>query len=131
VEDRIGQFREMPLATEDAIAWKLIEEISVKAAALLEPIFHEQRGRNGRLSIQTDPRLYRDAASMVAQARHFATLAPNMIVKIPVTAAGIPAVEEATYHGVSINATVSFSLPQALAVAEAFERGLVRREREG
>ena len=54
-----------------------------------------------------------------------------MIVKIPVTHAGISAIEEATYRGVSINATVSFSLPQCLAVAEAVERGLRRREKEG
>jgi transaldolase len=54
-----------------------------------------------------------------------------MIVKIPVTCAGIPAIEEATYLGISINATVCFSLPQCVAVAEAVERGLRRREREG
>jgi transaldolase len=54
-----------------------------------------------------------------------------MIVKIPVTSAGIPAIEEATYRGISINATVSFTLPQCIAVAEAVERGLKRREREG
>ena len=54
-----------------------------------------------------------------------------MIVKIPVTRAGIPAIEEATYRGISINATVSFTLPQAIAVAEAVERGLRRREAEG
>jgi transaldolase len=54
-----------------------------------------------------------------------------MIVKIPVTRAGIPAIEEATYRGISINATVSFSLPQCIAVAEAVERGLARREKEG
>ena len=54
-----------------------------------------------------------------------------MIVKIPVTRAGIPAIEEATYRGISINATVCFTLPQCVAVAEAVERGLKRREREG
>jgi transaldolase len=54
-----------------------------------------------------------------------------MIVKIPVTEAGIPAIEEATYRGISINATVSFTLPQCIAVAEAVERGLKRRERRG
>ena len=54
-----------------------------------------------------------------------------MIVKIPVTSAGVPAIEEATYRGVSINATVSFTLPQCVAAAEAVERGLQRREREG
>jgi transaldolase len=54
-----------------------------------------------------------------------------MIVKIPVTRAGIPAIEEATYLGISINATVCFTLSQCIAVAEAVERGLKRREREG
>jgi transaldolase len=83
------------------------------------------------LSVQTDPRLYRNADAMVEQAVRFAALGPNMIVKIAVTAAGVAAIEEATYRGISINATVSFTLPQAIAVAEAVERGLKRREREG
>jgi transaldolase len=52
-------------------------------------------------------------------------------VKAPVTKAGVAAIEEATYHGVNINATVCFSVPQALAVAEAVECGLKRREAEG
>jgi transaldolase len=124
----IGQ---MPEATEDEIAWKLIEEMSVKAAALLLPIFEREKGKNGRLSIQTDPRYYRDADRIVRQALHFNEIAPNMIVKIPVTKAGIKAIEEATYLGISINATVSFTVPQAIAVAEAVERGFRRREIEG
>lgn len=123
--------REMPVATEDEIAWRLIEEISVKAAAVLYPIYEKEKGKNGRLSIQTDPRYYRDPERIVRQALHFNEIAPNMIVKIPVTKAGIEAIEEATYHGVSINATVSFTVPQAIAVAEAVERGLKRREKEG
>ena len=122
---------EMPTATEHQIAWKLVEEISTKAAQLLKPIFDSQHGKNGRLSIQTDPRFYRDSRTIVEQAVHFSGLAPNMIVKIPVTGAGIPAIEEATYRGVSINATVSFTVPQCVAVAEAVERGLRRREQDG
>jgi transaldolase len=121
----------MPTATEDEIAWQLVREISIRAAALLKPIFDAQRGKNGRLSIQTDPRLFRDSKAIVEQALEFSQLAPNMIVKIPVTSAGIPAIEEATYRGVSINATVSFTLPQCIAVAEAVERGLQRRVKEG
>ena len=93
--------------------------------------FAEHRGRNGRLSVQTDPRLYRDSDALVAQALEFDALAPNVIVKIPATEHGIRAMEEATYRGVSINATVSFTVPQAVAVAEAIERGLQRREAEG
>ena len=120
-----------PTATEDEVAWMLVEEISKNAAALLAPIFQEEKGRNGRLSIQTDPRYYRDSKAMAAQADRFDALAANMIVKIPATAAGIPAIEEATYSGISINATVSFTVPQAVMVAEAVERGLRRREAEG
>lgn len=123
--------REMPGATEDQVGWKLVEEMSVKAAKLLEPAFQEHGGRNGRLSIQTDPRYFRDSAAIVENAVAFNRLAPNMIVKIPVTRAGVPAIEEATYRGLSINATVSFTLPQCIAVAEAVERGLRRRESEG
>ena len=131
-QERIAQLvREIPSATEDRLSWRLTEEMSVKAAALLLPVFEQHNGHNGRLSIQTDPRLYRDAAAIVEQAERFSKLAPNMIVKIPVTQAGTMAIEEATYRGISINATVSFALPQALAVAEAVERGLRRREREG
>jgi transaldolase len=131
-KDRILELiREWPRATEEQIAWQLVREISAKSAALLKPIFDAQRGRNGRLSIQTDPRFYRDSEAIVRQAVEFNQIAPNMIVKIPVTRAGIPAIEEATYRGISINATVCFTLPQCVAVAEAVERGLQRREREG
>lgn len=131
-KNRIAELiEEMPTATEDEIAWALIEELSATRAALLKDIFDAHRGRNGRLSIQTDPRLYRNVDALVAQACRFSELAPNMIVKISATKAGIAAIEEATARGVSINATVSFTLPQCIAVAEAIERGLNRRERQG
>jgi len=117
-----------PNASESAIGWRMVRELSVEAARLLEPIFVRHHGRNGRLSIQTDPRLYRDQRAIVEQAVEFSGLAPNVIVKIPAIAVGIAAIEEATYRGVSINATVSFTLAQAVAVGEAVERGLHRRE---
>ncbi len=123
--------RQLPTATEDTLGWAAVEQLSIEAAALLEPIFKTHRGRNGRLSIQTDPRLYRDAHAIVEQARRFTALAPNMIVKIPATTAGIAAIEMATAEGISINATVSFTLPQCVAVAEAVERGLHTREAAG
>lgn len=130
-KDRIAQLiREMPDAADTEIAWRVVEEMSAKAAALLAPVFEREKGRNGRLSIQTDPRLYRNAEAIVEQAVRFNALAPNVIVKIPATRAGMDAVEEATWRGISINATVSFTLPQAIAVAEAVERGLKRREKE-
>lgn len=130
--ERIRQIiAENPTWTEDDIAWRLIEEMAIKGAECLAPIFAREHGRKGRLSIQTNPTFYRDADAITAQAVHFAALAPNLQVKIPVTAAGVRAIEEATYHGVQINATVSFSVPQVIAVAEAVERGLRRREAEG
>lgn len=130
--DRIRELgKAMPTASEDEIGWKLVEEISATRAKLLEAIFEEQKGKNGRLSIQTDPHFYRNAAALTEQTVHFSGLAKNMIVKIPVTHAGVAAIEEATYRGVSINATACFTLPQCIAVAEAFERGLTRREKEG
>ncbi|HXX89651.1 MAG TPA: transaldolase family protein [Acidimicrobiales bacterium] len=130
--DRIDALlQELPDATEDEIAWKLVEELSVRAARVLEPVFDAHGGRNGRVSIQTDPRRFRSTRLILEQAQAFSELAPNMIVKIPVTRAGIPAIEEATYRGISVNATVCFTLPQCLAVGEAVERGLRRREAEG
>jgi transaldolase len=107
-----------PQATEDEIAWLLIEEMAVKASELL-------LGK-GRLSIQTNPKLYRDADRLVEQGLRFASLAPNMQVKVPATRAGIDAIEELTAQGVTINATVCFTVPQALAVGAAVERGLER-----
>lgn len=116
---------------EEQIAWRLIEEMGLKSAALLMPIFEREKGKKGRLSMQTNPVNYRNADALVAQSVHFHELAPNIQVKIPVTAAGVAAIEEVTYRGVTINATVCFTVAQAIAVAEAVERGLQRRAKEG
>src|SRR3954468_14090969 len=120
-----------PRATESELGWLAVEELSVTAAALLEPAFDASGGRDGRLSIQTDPRLWRDADRLGEQAVHFDGLARDIVVKIPATSAGVTAIEEATARGISINATVSFTVSQALAVADAVERGLRRREEAG
>jgi transaldolase len=122
---------ERPTATERDLAWAIVEEMSVRAAPLLLPAFEASGGRAGRLSVQTDPTLYRDAEAMVAQAAGFNALAPNIVVKFPATRAGVAAMEEASYRGISVNATVSFSVGQALAAAEAVQRGIERREAAG
>jgi transaldolase len=131
----VGRIKEYakshPTATDDQIGWAMVKELSVSAAKILEPEFDKYNGRNGRLSIQTDPRNFRDAKALADQAFEFSQLAKNIIVKIPVTSEAISAFEEATYRGVSLNATVSFSVAQTIAVAEAIERGLKRRESEG
>ena len=125
-----GLVEEMGTATEDEIAWKVIEKMAAEGAKMLEPIFDPKDGK-GRISIQTNPKYFRSPEKITEQARYFATLAPNIQVKAPATAAGIEAFEEMTYHGVNVNATVSFSYTQAVASAEAIERGLKRREAEG
>jgi len=127
----VSLIEENPSATEDDIAWRIMEKITVNAAKHLMPIFNESNGRNGRLSIQTNAKYYRSAKAIVEQAVYFDSLYPNNNIKLPVTKAGVEAIEELTYRGVSINATISFTLPQAIAVAEAVERGLNRRQKEG
>jgi transaldolase len=120
-----------PGATESDITWRIAEAIAIRGAGLLEPVFAQTAGRKGRLSIQVSPVLYRDAAAMVAQAARFDGLAPNLQVKLPVTTAGLAAIEQATALGINVNATVNFTVPGAIAVAEAVERGLSRRAADG
>ncbi len=122
---------ERPNATEIDLAWAIVEEMSLRAAPLLLPAFEASGGRQGRLSMQTDPTFFRAYDRMLAQGVGFVALAPNIIVKFPATNVGVRVMEEATYRGVNVNATVSFSVAQAVAAAEAVERGLRRREAEG
>lgn len=123
--------QDMPTATEAEIGWQAVKDMSVEAAKLLEPAFEETKGRNGRLSVQTDPTNYRNAKALADQAVEFDHLAHNIIVKIPATSVGLEAIEDATYRGVTVNVTVSFTVAQAVATGEAIERGLKRREAEG
>ena len=120
-----------PTWTDEDVMWKVFEEIGVKGAEQLLPVFEREGGKKGRLSIQTNPSNYRTPERMIEQAVHFSQLAPNIQVKLPVTSQGLKAIEEATFLGVNINATVSFTVPQAIAVGEAVDRGLARRDAEG
>ena len=123
--------QERPTASESDIGWQVVQEISLEAAELLRPAFDRYAGHNGRLSMQTDPRLARDPRALADQAERFSSLADNIIVKIPATRKGVVAIEDAVSRGVSINVTVSFSVPQAIATAEAIERGMRAREAAG
>jgi transaldolase len=120
-----------PEDSEDEIAWRVIAEVGAEAAELLHPIFQRSGGRKGRLSIQVDPAHYRNPAKMVARAQQITAVAPNLAVKAPVTDAGIRAMEEMTSRGISVTATVSFTVAQAIASAEAIERGLERASGNG
>lgn len=120
-----------PAWSEVELTWAIIEEMAARGAGILYPVFERNGGRNGRLSVQINPANHRDPVRMVEQAVRFHGLAPNIQVKFPATAAGIEGMEEATFRGVNINSTVSFTVPQAVASAEAVERGLARREAAG
>ncbi len=120
-----------PTATEDEIAWTVIKLLGKDAGSLLYPQFKESNGQRGRISFQTNAKFYKNKEKMVAHALELSKVIENSQVKIPASKAGIEAFEELTYLGVSINATVSFTCPQAIAVAEAVERGLNRRVKEG
>ena len=111
---------EMPEATESQIGWKVVEEVSLDAARLLLPAFEESHGYNGRLSMQTDPRLARSAKALADQAEYFASLAPNIIVKVPATKTGVEAIEERGDGAFRLHADDLFG---GLAVAEQQQGG--------
>ena len=131
-EDTIrGFIKDNPSASEDQVAWWTIEALGTKASKLLLPLYNETKGQRGRISFQTNAKYYNNAEKMIEHAEQLAGLVENSQIKAPASAAGIEAYEELTYRGVSINATVSFTCAQAIAVAEAVERGLKRAEAEG
>jgi transaldolase len=117
--------------TEDEIAWKLIEEMGRQAAAVLAPVHARTNGRQGFLSMQVSPKFYGNSDRMIEHGRSLAALAPNIAIKVPSTAAGVRAAEELVALGINVNATVSFTVSQAVAVAEGFERGLDRAQKNG
>ncbi len=97
-----------------------------KAAQVLRPLYDESAGGDGYVSIEVSPTLAHDTAGTVADAsRIFAMLdQPNVMIKIPATPAGIPAIEAVIAFGINVNVTLIFSLEQYQAVAEAYLRGL-------
>ncbi len=122
---------DFPQATEDDLAWKLIHALGIQSAKQLQPVYEASKGAKGFLSMQVNPKYYVNAELMVAQALELAALAPNIAIKAPATAVGIAAMEEMTAHGIRVNATVSFTVAQALAVSEALERGLKQARAAG
>lgn len=131
-EDHIRKvIRDNPDWNETRVSWDIFEDVTVSGANLIQKVFDREGGKCGRMSIQTDPANYMNSKAILEQTMYFDTLRPNMQIKVPGTKAGIEMVEEATYRGVNLNVTVSFTVPQVIAVAEAVERGLIRRDKEG
>ncbi len=119
-----GLIRDHPTEIEDDIAWRLIAQIGREAAAILQPVYERTGGKKGFLSMQVSPKFYPNRDRMVEQGATLAALAPNIAIKVPATEAGMVAIEAMTARGIATNATVSFTVAQAVAAAEAVERGL-------
>ncbi len=104
-----------------------------RAADLFRPIHHRTNGVDGWVSLEVSPLLAHDTASTLAAANDLHTRAaiPNLLIKIPGTKEGLPAIEEATFAGVPINVTLLFSREHYVAAAEAFLRGIERRVAAG
>jgi transaldolase len=98
------------------------------ACDLLRPTWEQTRAADGYVSIEVDPHLADDTEATIAQATRFheAIARPNLLVKIPATDAGVPAIEEMTARGHAINVTLIFSLTRHRQVAESYVRGLER-----
>lgn len=115
--------------TGDEKAIKLQSTVVAHYAKLLEPL-RTDFGR-GYCCIQTNPGKPGITEAMVAQAKEFAKVAPNVVIKIPATRSGIEAIEECAALGFNVAATVSFTVPQVIAVAEAIQRGFNRARANG
>ncbi len=117
----------------EALFFELALEDLIQAADLFRPIHDRTDGVDGWVSLEVSPLLAYDAASTLAEAKdlHARAGRPNLLIKIPGTKEGAPAIEEAIFAGVPVNVTLLFSREHYLAAAEAYLRGLERRVRAG
>jgi transaldolase len=112
-----------------AIAIQDVQE----AADVLRSVYDESNGHDGYVSLEVDPDLAFDTDKTIAQAKEYwgRVDRPNLMIKIPGTDEGLPAIEEALYEGINVNVTLLFKVSQYEKVIEAFLRGLERRLDEG
>jgi transaldolase len=113
----------------EVLFFELALEDLTRAADLFRPIWDRTRGVDGWVSLEVSPLLAHDTASTLAAAKalHARAGRPNLLIKIPGTKEGLPAIEEAIFAGIPINVTLLFSSAQYLAAADAFMRGIERR----
>lgn len=130
-DDYDEQERELAAGGLDAEAqfFELALEDLRNAAALFKPAWDSTESRDGWVSLEVSPRLAHDTAGSIAQAKalHGQAATPNLFIKIPGTAEGVPAIEELTFAGIPVNVTLLFSDAQYRAAADAYQRGLQRR----
>ena len=117
----------------EELFFELALEDLTRAADLFRPIWDRTRGVDGWVSLEVSPLLAHDTARTLAAAKtlHARAGRPNLLIKIPGTKEGLPAIEEATFAGVPINVTLLFSHEHYLAAADAFLRGIERRVAAG
>jgi transaldolase len=113
--------------------WSLVLDDVRRAAQVLRPVYDAANGADGFVSIEVDPDLAHDTAATTAQASElFATLGqPNVMIKIPATRDGLPAIEDSVAAGLNINITLIFSLARYDEVIDAYLRGLERLAHDG
>src|SRR5262245_21869701 len=113
----------------EALFFELALEDLTRAADLFRPIYEKTNGVDGWVSLEVSPLLAHDTASTIAAAKDLFARAgrPNLLIKIPGTKEGLPAIEEAIFSGIPVNVTLLFSKEQYVAAAEAFLRGVERR----
>jgi transaldolase len=113
----------------EKLFFELALEDLTRAAALFRPVFDRTNGVDGWVSLEVSPLLAHDTASTLAAAKslHARASRPNVLIKIPGTKEGLPAIEESIFAGVPINVTLLFSREHYIAAAEAFLRGIERR----
>ncbi|MFG3225448.1 transaldolase [Kitasatospora sp. NPDC048194] len=130
-----GQLRDLAVrkvTTEEAV--RMITTSDVRDAAdVLRPVYDASNGRDGRVSIEVDPRLAHATAPTVAEAKQLWWLVdrPNVFIKIPATEAGLPAISEVIGLGISVNVTLIFSLDRYKAVMDAYLTGLEAAKAKG
>jgi transaldolase len=129
------QLRAAVARTDDAreLFFVLALEDIRRAADLLRPAYNESGGRDGFISFECTPDLADDTKATIAQAIELWTRLdrPNVMIKVPATEAGIPAIEELTARGVNVNITLLFSLARYEQVIDAYIAGLERRLEAG
>jgi transaldolase / glucose-6-phosphate isomerase len=134
-EDYDEQIRE--LARDGADAHSIYQAIAIQdvqeAADVLRAVYDDSGGHDGYVSLEVDPDLAFDTQRTMEQAREYwgRVDRPNVMIKIPGTDEGLPAIEQMTYEGLNVNITLLFQVEQYEKVAEAYIRGLERRHEEG
>jgi transaldolase len=117
----------------EKLFFELALEDLTEAADLFRPVYDRTCGVDGWVSLEVSPLLAHNTKSTVAEAKDLYARAqrPNLLIKIPGTKEGLPAIEEAIFAGIPINVTLLFSDAQYLAAAEAYMRGVERRIEAG